>query len=362
MAGQDDDTEKSFEPTPRKLQEARKKGDVPRSQDLNATAAYFGLFLALLVAVGGALAEGATGMLVFLDQPHDLAELFFEGSAIAPTGQALSQSLPLLAILFGFPILCVLLSAIAQQSITFAPSKLEPKLSRISPVSVAKQKFGTAGLFEWFKSFLKLIIFSVCLAVFIFVEIERIIVTPKLEAKISLSYLGNLILSFLGIVIIVSAVIGAVDFFFQRFEHHRKLRMSRKEVQDEAKEAEGDPFLKQERMQRGRERAMAQSIKDVETADVVITNPTHFAVALHWSREAGSAPVCVAKGADEIARAIRERAFEHNVPLHSDPPTARALFSSTEIGQEIPTELYGAVAAAINFAENMRQRAKERGY
>ena len=267
-----------------------------------------------------------------------------------------------LATVFLVPIGAVIASAIAQQSVTFAPSKLAPKLSKISPISNAKQKYGPSGLFEFLKSFVKLAVFTICLALFFHAEIAAIITTPFLEPRISISYLGELFLSFLAIVIAVSAAVGAVDFLFQYFEHRRKLRMTRKEMTDETKESEGDPFIKQERRQRGRDIAMAQTLQEVETADVVITNPTHYAVALRWSRLPGSAPVCVSKGIDEFARAIRERAAEHSVPVHADPPTARALHATTEIGAEIPQDQYRAVATAIRFAETMRQKMRTRGY
>ena len=362
MADQSDDTEKSFDPTPRKLEEARRKGDVPRSQDLNATAAYAGLFLALIIVSSGALFSGATGLMVFVDQPAQLAPQFFDGRSSAPMGQAIQQSFGFLAIVFITPIIAVILSAIAQRSVTFAPSKIAPKLNRVSPISVAKQKFGPSGLFEFLKSFLKLAIYSTILAIFIYRELPGMIITPELAPTQSMVYLSQLFLNFLGIVVIVTAAIGAIDFAFQHFDHRRKLRMSRKEIQDEMKDSEGDPFLKQERLQRGRERATGQSLQDVATADVVITNPTHFAVALHWSREQGTAPSCVAKGTDEMAHAIRKIAVENGVPIHADPPTARALHATTKIGQEIPPDLYRAVATAIRFAETMRRRVKERGY
>ncbi len=362
MSGQDDDSDKSFEPTPHKLQEARRKGDVPKSQDINATAAYAGLFVALVIVASGALFNSASALMVFLDQSAQLAPLFFEGSARAPMAQVVERLVGFFGILFGIPAVAVLLSAIAQQSVTFAPSKIAPKLNRISPLSVAKQKFGASGLFEFFKSFLKLVIFAVCLAVFINSELPQIMMTTGLEPQLSIAYLGKLFLNFLAIVICVSAVIGGVDFTFQYFEHRRKLRMSRKEVQDETKESEGDPYVKSQRQQRGREMAMSHTLQDVETADVVITNPTHYAVALHWSRLPGEAPTCVAKGTDEFARAIRERAIEHGVPIHEDPPTARALHATVNIGQEIPPELYQAVATGVRFAEAMRQRAKQRSY
>ncbi len=362
MAEQDDDTEKSFEPTPKKLQDARKKGDVAKSADLNATAAYAGLFLGLVVGAPTALRDAMTSLMVLLDQPAQLAPIFFDGSSRAPFGQALKEVWRFLAILLLTPALFVILSALAQQSITFAPSKIAPKLNKISPISVAKQKYGLTGLFEFFKSFLKLVIYSTCLAFFMQARLEEIVSAPQLQPAQVVLFLGQLFLTFLSIVIVVSALIGAVDYVFQYNEHRRKLRMSRKEIMDETKSTEGDPHLKQERRGRGREIALNHTLQDVETADVVVVNPTHYAVALHWSRDKGSAPVCVAKGVDDFAAAIRERAIEHAIPLHEDPPTARALYSTTDVGDEIPYDLYKAVAAAIRFAEAMRRKARERVY
>ncbi|MEP4194549.1 MAG: flagellar type III secretion system protein FlhB [Aliishimia sp.] len=362
MSGQDDDAEKSFEPTSKKLEDARKKGDVPKSSDLNTTAAYAGFFLALVMAAPSAMLDAVTGLMVLIDQPAQLIPLFFEGSSRAPMGQALREVIGFLAILFLIPACLVIVSALAQRSIIFAPSKIKPKLSKISPLSNAKQKYGPSGLFEFFKSFLKLTIYSTCLTLFLRARLLEIIATPQLEPAVIMAFLGKLFLSFLAIVIAVSAAIGAIDYMFQYSEHHRKLRMSRKEMMDEAKESEGDPNFKQERRHRGRAIAMNHTLQDVETADVVIVNPTHYAVALHWSREAGQAPTCVAKGVDEFAQAIRERAIEHGVPLHEDPPTARALFATTNVGEEIPQDQYRAVATAVRFAEEMRRKMRAKGY
>jgi flagellar biosynthetic protein FlhB len=166
-------------------------------------------------------------------------------------------------------------------------------------------------------------------------------------------------LEFLFLVAVVSGAIGIIDALWQHAEHLRKNRMSRKEVMDEHKEAEGDPHMKQQRRQRAQEIAMSQMMADVQEADVVIVNPTHYAVALKWSRKRGTAPECVAKGVDEVAASIRRIAAENGVPVHSDPPTARALHATVGIGEEISEELYAPVAAAIRFAEQMRKRAKE---
>jgi flagellar biosynthetic protein FlhB len=170
--------------------------------------------------------------------------------------------------------------------------------------------------------------------------------------------LAQLGMEFLIIALLLALPVGVVDAVFQHAEHIRKNMMSRQEIQDEVKDSEGDPHVKGQRRQKGQQIAMGQMMADVPKADVVIVNPTHYAVALQWSREKGSAPKCVAKGVDEVAAAIRRVANEHAVPIHSDPPTARALHATIEIGEEIMEEHYAPVAAAIRFAEAMRQRAK----
>jgi len=361
LAETPDSSEKIFEPTPKRLQDAREKGDVPKSQDLNATAAYLGLFVGLALSSGLAFPKAATALTVFLERPTELGVLFFSSDAKNPMMLLISDALPLFAYIFGTPIVFVILSAIAQQSITFAPSKIAPKLSRISPISIAKQKFGASGLFEWLKSFAKLSAFSILLFWFIFSEIEDISVTPHFNFSHIFLYSVDLFVAFFAIIIVISLVIGAIDFAFQQADHRKKLMMTRKELKDETKENEGDPYLKQERRQRGIDRAMSQQLTDVETADVVVTNPTHYAIALRWDRTPGSAPICVARGVDEFALTIRQRAQAHNVPIHPDPPTARALYATTEVGDQIPIELYQAVAAAIRFSEQSRLRAQSLG-
>ena len=164
-------------------------------------------------------------------------------------------------------------------------------------------------------------------------------------------------LGFIFIVVVVSSVIGAVDLIWQRAEHIRKNMMSLQEIRDELRDQEGDPMAKQARRQRSQEIVANKMLVDVPSASVVVVNPTHFAVALRWDGEAGTAPICVAKGVDEVARRIREIAAEHRVPIHRDPPTARTLYSEVEIGQEIFTEHYEAVAAAIRFAERIKRQS-----
>ena len=173
--------------------------------------------------------------------------------------------------------------------------------------------------------------------------------------------LVHLCFQFLVLALLIAIALGVVDAIFQFQEHRRRNRMSRKDIRDEAKDAEGDPHMRQARRFRAQSIAASRMMADVPAADVVIVNPTHYAVALRWSRAPGSAPVCVAKGVDEIAATIRRIAQEAGVPVHHDPATARALHGTVEIGQEIEEAHYAPVAAAIRFAERMRHKARERG-
>ena len=357
----EDAADKSFDPTPKKLEDARKRGEVAKSVDL-LTATSYATFTILLIAIGAqVIRDVGTNLMVLLDQSHGLADLMFgSDTGAAPLSGIIADVMWHSSALFVLPAIAVLLCVVVQRALVFAPTKLKPKLSRVSLIQNAKNKFGRSGLFEFFKSFVKLVIYSVSLGVFLNANLSNIVMTVQTDSRIALHLLAELTLSFLFVVLAVAMAIGVVDAIFQHQEHIRKNRMSRKEIMDEMKDSEGDPHLKQERRNRAQAMAAAQMMADVPNASVVIVNPTHYAVALNWSREPGSAPVCVAKGVDEIALKIREIAQEAGVPIHSDPPTARGLHASTEIGSEISTSYYREVAAAIRFADEMRLRAKSR--
>lgn len=359
--GQEEEAaEKSFEATPHKLQRAREKGDIAKSTDLSVAAAYAGLLLAAMAVGADSLTAFGEGLLVLLDQPERLAPLVFDGQASAPMGGLMQKLGHALMPWFLVPAVAVVLSLIAQRGFVFAPSKLEPKMSRISIIQNAKNKFGRNGLFEWAKSFTKLILYSICLGLFLKARLVEIISTVQVGATGSILLMVRMFVEFMFLAVLIAAGIGAIDAVWQHAEHLRKNRMTRKEVTDENKESDGDPYMKQERRYRAQEIAHSQMMADVPEADVVIVNPTHYAVALQWSRLPGSAPVCVAKGVDELAATIRRIANENGVPIHHDPPTARALHAATRIGDQIDPDHYVPVAAAIRFAEEMRRRAKGR--
>ena len=351
--------EKEHEATQKKLDDARAKGEVIRSAELAVAAGYGGLLLAALA--GGAAALSAFGHhgAALLDR-SDMLSLTLLGGGAATAGAVILGAVTPLAGFFLIPAVAVVAVIFAQRAWVFAPEKLLPKLSRIDPVSNAKQKFGRSGLFEFGKSTIKLIVISALLGLFLTTRLPRILIAQNLDPGLAVADLARLIVEFLFLVLIVAAVLGALDYLWQLHEHLRKNRMSRQELMDELKQSEGDPHMRGHRRQRAEAIATNRMLADVPKADVVIVNPTHYAVALRWDRASGRAPVCVAKGVDEVAARIREAAATAGVPLHSDPPTARALHATIRIGQEVQPEHYGPVAAAIRFAERMRQRARAR--
>lgn len=360
MAEQDDSGDKTEEPTQHKLDEARKKGEVARSADLTTAGSYAGLLLAALTAGAATVERVGTALTGLIDRPGRLAALVFDGGGAAALGGLMATlALGLLAF-FALPAGLALASVLAQRSFVVAPEKLKPKLSRLDVVANAKQKYGPSGLFEFAKSLAKLLLFSVTLGLFLNWRLPEIGGALHSEPRLIGAQMMRMMIEFLSLVLLIALAIGAVDFVWQHHDHRRRNRMSHRDLREEHKQHEGDPHMKQERRARGTQIASAQVIAEVPKADVVIMNPTHYAVALKWSREPGSAPVCVAKGVDHLALAIRDAALAHGVPLRHDPPTARALHAGTEIGQQIDPAQYRAVAAAIRFADAMRLKARAR--
>lgn len=355
----EDDGEKQHEPTQKRLDDARRRGEVVRSAEVTLAAAYGGLLLAALGPGAAAVHRlGETGM-TLLDRAEVAAALLLGGGRATAGGLIAAVLVPALPFL-GLPAAAVLVTLLAKRAVVFAPEKLAPRLSRIDPLANARQKFGRGGLFEFARSTVKLVVISFILGWFLVDRLPRMLLAQQLDAGLAAAELGRMIVEFLLLVFTATASMGAVDYLWQRQEHLRRNRMSRQEVMEEFRESEGDPHVKGQRRRRAEAIATNRMLADVPAADVVIVNPTHYAVALRWDRGSRRAPVCVAKGVDEIAARIRATAATAGVPIRPDPPAARAIHSSVEIGREILPEHYAAVAAAIRFAETMRRRARTR--
>ncbi|MGQ0564891.1 MAG: flagellar type III secretion system protein FlhB [Gemmobacter sp.] len=355
----DDDVEKEHAPTQKRLDDARARGEVPRSPDLATAAAYGGFLVAALTAGPASLRALGAEAAVLLDQADRLAPLMLHGGAPMVAGVMGTVGLAILPF-FLLPAAAALLALIAQRAIIFSPEKLSPRLSRISPLAAIGQRLGRQGLFDFAKSAAKMVLVAVILFHFLRLHAGDVLSSVHLTPAIGTALMLQQTTGFLAVVFVLALAMGGLDWLWQRAQHIRQNRMSRQDLVDEQKGAEGDPHMKAQRRQRGQEIATNRMLLDVPRADVVIVNPTHYAVALRWSRGTGRAPVCVAKGTDAVAARIRALASEAGVPIHRDPPTARALHAAVEIGAEIRPEHYRAVAVSIRFAEAMRKRARKR--
>ena len=353
----EDDSEKSHEPSQKRLDDARKRGDVPRSPDLTTAAVYAGVLLALTLAGSTALQQAGSAAVTLIGQSDRLAPMILKAGRAPTAGLLTAFVMPFLPIL-ALPMLAAILSLVAQRSLILSPEKIAPKLSRISPIAAFGQKFGREGLFAFGKSLTKMIVTCLLVAVLLPRHADDLLISLQLSPGQSSTLLFQILTEFLFLALLSTLSFGGLDYGWQYLQHRRRNMMSRQEMVEESRDSEGDPHMKGHRRQRGREIALSRMLQDVASADVVLVNPTHYAVALKWRRGDRSAPILLAKGADDIAARIREKAAEAGVPLHRDPPTARAIYATVEIGSPILPAHFKAVAAAIRFAEAMRKRAK----
>lgn len=344
-----DDADKPHDPTEKRLNDAREKGQIPRSQDMLTAAAYAGFLLAALAFGMAAVTGAAEAGMVLLARPERV-------DAIGGVTAMLFAVLPL----FLVPALPVLGLLLAQRGLLFTPANLMPKLSRIDPLAAARHRFGPDGLMEFAKGTAKMLLIGVLLGLFLRGEAAVILTSPMLDPGQGSALMIDLLMRFLMIIFGLALVLGAADYLWQVYRHRIRNRMSRQDLMDEYRDAEGDPHTRATRRQRGQEIAMNRMLADVPTADVIVVNPTHYAVALKWHRAKRQAPICVAKGVDETAARIRDLAAEHGIPVHRDPPTARAVFATVGIGEQIRPDHYRAVAAALRFAEALRKRKARR--
>ena len=351
---QQDESQKTEDPTPRKLEQAREKGQVARSQEVN----HWFMILAFGVVVGvfgeGILAGVERALVRFVERPHQLS------ADAGSLGGVLVDTLMALAGVLVLPVAVMLVAALAagllQTGVVISAESLKPKAEKISPRSGFKRLFSSRSLTEFAKGILKLAIVATVVAVLLWPKRDMIADAVRLPPEELLALLQSTGLLVVGGVLAVMTVIAALDFLYQKFQHTKQLRMSRQEIKDEYKQTEGDPQVKQRlrqlRMERSRRRMMAA----VPEADVVVTNPTHYAVALAYQHGEMEAPRVVAKGADRLARKIREVADEHDVPRVENPPLARALYDGVELDQEIPPQHYKAVAEIIGYVMRLKRR------
>ena len=347
MAEGEDKSQKTEQPTDRKLQKAREEGDAPKSQEIS------GWFtLAAGLAVFAFMAPGVSSDLarilsLFLARPHEMS--LDVGAAM---DLAASTGLRLVAIL-GLAFLALMAAAIAgnlvQTGLMFTPKKIAPKLDKLNPVEGVKRMFGPQGWMNFFKGVGKMALVAGAIFIVLWPRRDDLLALPAAAPIGVLMEVYEAAIQLLIAALIVYAVIAAADYAFQKREFIERNKMSLKEIRDEFKETEGDPQVRAKLRQIRQERAQRRMMARVPDAAVVITNPTHYAVALEYEQGRTPAPVCVAKGLEEVALRIRELAEEHDVPIVEDPPLARGLFATVELEEPIPPEHYAAVAKVVGY-------------
>jgi len=348
----DDTEDKTEDPTQKKLDEALEKGDVAKSQEVNTWFVIAGATLVLSTF------SGSIGGGILMPLRNLIANSWMirtDGAGLL----ALTQSLGYAVIAaVGVPFLMLALAAIAgnmiQHRLVWSGEQLKPKLSKISPAAGLKRLFGKQAVANFLKGLFKLMALGTVMAMVLWPERLRMEAFMRVDPAELLPAITSMTLQLLAAVVAILAVVAIGDYFFQYRTWYERHKMSLQEMKEEFKQSEGDPHVKgrirQLRVQRMKKRMMAQ----VPKASVIITNPTHFSVALAYDRSM-SAPVCVAKGVDSLAFKIREVAKEHDIPIVENVPLARALYATVEIDQEIPVDHYHAVAEIIGYVMRLRR-------
>ncbi|NCC22490.1 MAG: flagellar biosynthesis protein FlhB [Alphaproteobacteria bacterium] len=347
MSDESDDAEKTEEPTPKKLEESRKKGQVALSRELNNWLMLLTGTLVVLIIGPGVLRRLKEHMAIYIEHAAQLPG--------APGGlsQVLGESFVDILVIFFLPLaifmLVAFLGPFLQIGPLFSAETVKPDISKISPIKGFKRLFSTRSLVEFVKGIFKIAVIGAVGVVVLmpfYGAVEHLVGMHMAQVLYELKMLVARLMTG---VLVVLLLIAIADVLYQRYEHYKKMRMSKQELKDEYKQSEGDPHVKARLRQLRRERARARMMQAVPEADVVITNPTHFAVALKYKPQEMNAPVCVAKGQDLIAQKIREIAKEHKIEIVENPPLARSLHKMVEIDQEIPGDLYQAVAEVISY-------------
>lgn len=349
--------EKTEEATPKKLEDARKKGQVAKSTDIVAAFVLLAFFLTLKIFVGW---MGNSFINVYYDQYNSIADVVQDGFTINRAALALRDCL-IKILIIGFPVylssyVLAIVISLWQVKWKITAEPLKPKLNKINPISGFKKIFSMEKIFEFLKSLVKLLI----LGSVVFLNLKEkwgyVVQFYDYTLPQAIEVIGNIIIE-IGLEISIWFLIFAfADVFYQKKKFAKEMRMTKQEIKDEYKNTEGDPQIKGKIRQKMREVSRQRMMQAIPEADVVITNPTHLAVAIKYDKEKGSAPVVVAKGADYVAAKIKEIARENDVEIVENKPLARMIYFNVELGDEIPQEMYQMVAEVLAYVYRLKNK------
>ena len=350
-----DEQQRTEQPTARRLNKAREEGQVARSIELPAAAIVIGTLLIILMLGGwmfshlsAVFANGFVFDRKTLDRPQLLPSVF--GSQL---GEAFLLVLPIIV----FTLVAAILASGLTGGYLFSLKAAAPKASKLDPVAGLKRMFGTHALVELSKALLKFSLVAAVLWLSVASNMDALVQLGRMGLEPALRSAGSMLAQSALWVSLSLAAIALIDVPYQKHAFNKRMRMTKQEIKDEFKEMEGHPEIKAQIRRRQREMANARMIQRIKDADVVITNPEHFAVALEYDPSGDGAPILVAKGTDHMAARIREEAGTHGVHIFEAPPLARALYFTTDLEQQVPEELYHAVAQVIAYVFSLEARA-----
>lgn len=350
----DDDSQKTEEPSQRKLDEAAKKGQIFSSKEINNWMMILSAFFLTFVFAPMIGDWTFNGLAQYLQNAGHFQADNFE------TGPIMTNSLFLTIKLLSIPLCLASLAAIVGQLIQvggkFSLENLVPKLERVSPLSGLKRIFSMNSFVDFLKGLIKMAITGSIVFAILWPEVKQITLFMGADLTKGLAEIQTLLIKILLSILSVLFLIAILDYLYQRFAFMKKMRMSHQEIKEEYKQTEGDPLVKSKVRQMQQERSRRRMMQAVPTADVIITNPQHYAIALKYEEFKNTAPVLVAKGVDRIALKIREIAKEHKVPIVENPPLARALYANVDLDEEIPEDYYKAVAKIISYVYGLKKK------
>ncbi len=353
MAEEKDDDDKTEDPSPKKLDEAIKRGDVVKSQELSTFFVLSAATVFVAFLTPGLSRDLAKSLSAFFDHAGDISlDARSLGDIYLRVGLIVGGALALPALLF---LAAGIAGSAIQHRLLFTFEPLVPKLSKISPMQGLKRIFSVEGAVNGLKGVVKIVVVGFAMALALQPELKRLDTIVATDTVGLVAVVRDIAVKMMGAVLIVMAFVAGLDYFFQYRRWFKRLRMTREELKEEYKQTEGSPEIKGKIRQMRQARARRRMMAAVPKATVVVTNPTHYSVALRYEDGMG-APQMVAKGVDEVALKIREVAKANEVPIVENPPLARALYAQVEIDREIPEEHYKAAAEVIGFVMRLKQR------
>lgn len=360
MAEEQDDSQKTEEPTPKRIEDAIKKGNVAYSREVTSFV-ILSLFTVFVIFVLPVLFKrAAINLSMYVTDIYNFGSDYDGADAFRLALKIALELLLVVAAPFAIAIIGAVMGSVLQNGFLNSPEAIVPKLSKISPIAGFKRIFSLKSLVEFIKGIVKISIIGLTAYYAVYTEIQVIHVLHDASIAVIMNVLLNIATKMMVAVCVLQGVIAALDYFYERYNYRKNLRMSKQEIKDEHKQSEGDPEIKAKvraiRFQRARRRVAVA----VPKADVLITNPTHFAVALQYDPEVMQAPKLIAKGQDMIAYRMKEIAKEHDIPIIENPPLARAIYDNVEWDEFIQADHYKAVAQIMTKLKKFAKRNAKR--